>query len=126
MLTHRGIREMEKKAIEEPKKRTEHFVPLINIMHVGTIVGSQISQGSPGAHQSGTFNVNQRESAESFVAAVRKILDENEVDPTVKRRTERDLTMMNDELAEAEPGGGFFAPWPNPSVTLSSRPLGLP
>ncbi|AVT40286.1 hypothetical protein [Plantactinospora sp. BB1] len=46
-------------ALAEPTERTEHFVPLVNITNIhGSVIGSQLQQGSPGASQTGHFEIN--------------------------------------------------------------------
>lgn len=50
-MTHRGIKEMEQ-SIQAPTKPTEHFPPAISIVNIsGTVIGSPIQSGSPGAQQ---------------------------------------------------------------------------
>lgn len=48
-ITHRGVVEVEQ-ALTEPAQPTEHFPP-VSIISVGMMVGSQISQASPGSSQ---------------------------------------------------------------------------
>jgi hypothetical protein len=102
-LRHEGIREMEE-ALAAPKRQTEHFVPLVNITTIqGSVIGSQIQQGSPGARQTGTFNIDQLENVEAFLAAARKILANETLTPEIKARAEGDLVAMDRELASGEP-----------------------
>jgi hypothetical protein len=102
-LTHAGIREVEE-ALASPSQQTEHFVPLVNITNIhGSVIGSQLQQGSPGASQAGTFEINQREGAEAFVAAAQKILDNEEIDPKVRGQVNADLSVMSNELASPSP-----------------------
>jgi hypothetical protein len=109
-LTHPGIREMEQ-ALAAPEKQTEHFVPLVNITTIhGDVIGSQLQQGSPGASQTGTFQINQRDNAEAFITAARKVLDESaDLSPGVRVQVEGDLTVMTGELAKPSPRWGILA-----------------
>lgn len=102
-LTHAGIREMEQ-AHSEPTQRTEHFVPLVNITNIhGPVIGSQIQQGSPGATQTGHIEVNQRDNAEAFITAARKILGSDSLNPGTRAQAEADLSVMSRELESATP-----------------------
>jgi hypothetical protein len=50
-ITHAGIREMEQSR-EAPREPTQHFPPAISVVNVqGSVIGSAIQSGSPGAHQ---------------------------------------------------------------------------
>ncbi|MDG9676316.1 hypothetical protein [Micromonospora sp. DH14] len=102
-LTHAGIREMEQ-LLSEPSERTEHFVPLVNITNIhGSVIGSQIQQGSPGATQTGHIEVNQRNNAEAFITAARKILGSDSLDADTRAQAEADLAIMSRELESATP-----------------------
>ncbi|MFC0006698.1 hypothetical protein [Micromonospora siamensis] len=102
-LTHEGIREMEQ-LLSEPTERTEHFVPLVNITNIhGSVIGSQIQQGSPGATQTGHIEVNQRDNAEAFITAARKILGNDNLDSGTRAQTEADLAVMSRELESPTP-----------------------
>lgn len=54
-LTHQGIVEIEQ-ARTNPKQKTEHFPPMVNIIHVQNMHGSQIQQGTVNSSQSQTNN----------------------------------------------------------------------
>jgi hypothetical protein len=50
-ITHWGIKEMEESA-QAPHEPTEHFPPAVSIVTVhGSVIGSAIQSGSPGAQQ---------------------------------------------------------------------------
>ncbi|GIF70036.1 hypothetical protein Ais01nite_80710 [Asanoa ishikariensis] len=105
-ITHYGVTEMEE-AISDPKTRTEHFVPLVNITNIhGSVYGSQIQQGSPGATQTGTFTFDQRNDVEAFIAAARQLLDNVSAD--VRTRTGADLDAMDRELKDGNPRAGIL------------------
>ncbi|WP_041577337.1 hypothetical protein [Bdellovibrio bacteriovorus] len=50
-LTHQGLVEIER-ARTNPQLRTEHFPPMVNIINIKNMNGSQIQQGSVGSSQS--------------------------------------------------------------------------
>jgi hypothetical protein len=50
-ITHQGIREMEQ-SLGAPSEPTRHFPPAISVVNVqGSVIGSAIQSGSPGAQQ---------------------------------------------------------------------------
>jgi len=65
-LTHEGIREVEEMRTR-PDESTPHFLAL-NVLNVGSMVGSQINQASPSASQAA-------DSALSPIAHAEQILD---------------------------------------------------
>lgn len=103
-LTHEGIREMEK-AIAAPTQQTEHLTPLVNITTIhGSVIGSQLQQGSPGASQTGHSEINQRELAEAFINTARKVLEESaDLSRDVRAQAEADLVAMSGELGKQSP-----------------------
>lgn len=54
-LTHQGVVEIER-ARTNPQSRTEHFPPMVNIINVQNMHGSQIQQGTVNSSQSQTNN----------------------------------------------------------------------
>jgi hypothetical protein len=70
-ITHWGIREMEQ-SLTTPEEPTEHFPPAVYIINVGgSIIGSNIQSGSPGAQQELTLS-------DLDLSAVREFLSEYE------------------------------------------------
>jgi hypothetical protein len=73
-LTHEGIREVEEMRTR-PDESTQHFLAL-NVLNIGSIVGSQINQGSPFASQTGDSDVSPLRLAEllrNHVSAMREL-----------------------------------------------------
>lgn len=54
-ITHYGVTQIET-ALNEPEKPTHYFPPVVNIINVHQMYGSQIQQGTQGSAQTGTFN----------------------------------------------------------------------
>jgi len=59
IITHKGIIEIEE-AFEKPEKPTEHFPPIINFIHVGSMYNSAIQQGSTESNQTVIFNKQEQ------------------------------------------------------------------
>ena len=73
-ITHQGIREMEQ-SLQAPSEPTQHFPPAVSIINVqGSVIGSAIQSGSPGAQQEvsvGDLNLDAvREFLREFDARV--------------------------------------------------------
>jgi hypothetical protein len=50
-ITHKGIDEMEQ-TLEAPTEPTQHFPPAVSVINIhGSVIGSPIQSGSPGAQQ---------------------------------------------------------------------------
>lgn len=50
-ITHWGIKEMEQ-SVDSPQEPTEHFPPAVSVINIhGSVIGSPIQSGSPGAQQ---------------------------------------------------------------------------
>lgn len=103
-ISHRGVVEVET-ARAHPDDPTEHFAPMnVTTIH-GDVIGSQLQQGSPGATQHGNFPVDARQQVADFSRAVRESLPELGLDDETRQRTQRDLDMIDAELAsEPRPG----------------------
>jgi hypothetical protein len=66
-ITHLGIREMEQ-SLQAPGEPTQHFPPAVSIINVrGSIIGSAIQSGSPGAQQQMTVGDINIESIREFL-----------------------------------------------------------
>ncbi|MGI8682343.1 MAG: hypothetical protein ACR2JO_09525 [Mycobacteriales bacterium] len=102
-ITQAGAVEVEQ-AKSEPNRPTQHFAPMVNVTTIrGNVSGSQFQQGSPGATQSSTFTVDQRQQVADFSRAVRDALPTLGLDPATAGRTAQDLDVLDRELASPEP-----------------------
>ncbi len=77
-ITHAGIREVEE-AREHPEKPTDHFPK--NVIAIGTMIGSQISQASPGSTQLNVFSADDRRAVEEDLALLKERIDQLELPP---------------------------------------------
>jgi hypothetical protein len=105
-ILHRGVVEVEE-AISAPDRSTEHFVPMVSVLHVeGSIVNSQVSNASPGAQQWGTFayGANVRE----FVDAARLLAKELDLGDPAEAELLADISSIERELDRAEPRTGVI------------------
>jgi hypothetical protein len=61
-ITHSGVREVED-ALRHPDRSTDHF-PSVNILSVGTMIGSQIQQGTIGSSQEAASMLDKQQILE--------------------------------------------------------------
>lgn len=88
-ITHSGAIEVEQ-ALSKPETPTHYFPPVVNILHVQSMVGSQIQQGTHGSTQSQTQSISQ-----SDLTAIQDLL--------VKlQQSLGTLGLTSDALAEAQ------------------------
>ena len=72
-LTHYGLKEVES-ALATPDQPTTYFPPVVNILHVQSMVGSQIQQGTHQSTQSFTWTQPQIDAVREFVALLKEQL----------------------------------------------------
>ena len=65
-MTHAGVLEVER-ALLKPEIATEHFPPIVNIVNVHNMNGSQIQQGTHSSTQSQTISENDLEVVRSLL-----------------------------------------------------------
>jgi hypothetical protein len=66
-ITHEGIREMEE-SLQAPDEPTKHFPPAVSFINVqGSVIGSAIQSGSPGAQQEANFGDLELEAVQKFL-----------------------------------------------------------
>src|SRR6267154_1098308 len=68
-ITHYGIVQVEE-ALSEPERPTHYFPPVVNIMHVHSMVNSQVQQGSHGSSQSQQINQNDLSAIRDLIAGL--------------------------------------------------------
>ncbi len=73
-ITHHGIVEVER-ALSEPENQTPHFPPVINILNIQSMVGSQIQQGTHGSSQTQSTTTNELDAIKHLLDTLRTHLD---------------------------------------------------
>lgn len=61
-MTHSGVVEVER-AVAKPDAPTQYFPAVVNILHIQSMVGSQVQQGTQGSTQSQTQSISQNDLA---------------------------------------------------------------
>lgn len=106
-LTHWGLKEVEQ-SLSDPEKPTEHFPAFVvaqNYMHVETMTGSQVQQGTVGSTQ---ISAAARVELEALVADLRQAFAELELPDEQHDEFEADLATVETQLASPHPKPGVI------------------
>jgi hypothetical protein len=102
-ISHYGIIEVEA-ARTHPEKETDHFPA--NIIHVDTMIGSQIMQASPGATQAIEMNVltaDERQKIEKALSLLKGNIDEIQLPPDQKSDLQAEIDTTEAQLRLSKP-----------------------
>jgi hypothetical protein len=109
-ILHAGIKEVEE-AMEHPDKPTDHFPE--NVIHIETMLGSQIVQASPGATQLNILTADDRRTIEEDLALLKEHLDELKLPPEqesdLRAETETIEAQMKSSKPKREVVAGAYA-----------------
>src|SRR5262245_14405802 len=93
-ITHAGVVEVEQ-AIEAPDRPTEHFPPVINIIHIGGDAPNAVfQQGSPGAQQSAHVNQTTVQDIRNFLTEIKANISQLVSDGAEKCDLEADVESL--------------------------------
>jgi hypothetical protein len=106
-ITHAGVQEVER-ALSEPEDPTEHFpAGVVNITNIGTMMGSQLQQGTQGSTQkqyTAAINVGE---LQAFIESFRRLLPELQLDHIQRREAEADLATLDAQASSGKPKTGI-------------------
>ena len=100
-ITHRGIQEVEE-AIENPDKPTQHFLP-VNVIQVGQMVGSQITQASPGAIQLNILTADDRRKIEEDLALLKEGMERLQLPPEQESDLSAEIETIEAQMKSSKP-----------------------
>lgn len=103
-LTHWGVVEVEE-AIAAPEQETEHFPALVvaeNYLHVGSMVGSAVQQGTQGSTQI-VESAQDVEALRRLVAELRETLGTLALDDEASEEADADLATLEAQLVSSRP-----------------------
>jgi len=100
-LSHNGIVEIET-AISKPDESTEHF-PAINILNVGTMIGSAVQQGSHYSTLTMTVTGECLEKIKSFASEVQRNLDSLNLATKLKEEAQADINTLISQTNSPKP-----------------------
>src|SRR5262245_47883454 len=100
-ITHQGIREVED-AVSHPDKPTQYF-PAVNVINIGSLVGSSILQGSPGSHQSTRISHSGQRELAVVLAEIRQSIERLGLDAQQQTDLEGDIGTVEAQLTTSKP-----------------------
>ena len=101
-ITHYGILEVEQ-ALSSPQEPTEHFPPVVNIIHVQSMTHSQIQQGNIDSTQTGKWTAAQTQELRDFLAHLEGKLDALSLAPDDEAEARVDVTTIKAQLESPRP-----------------------
>lgn len=105
-ITHRGVIEIEE-SIEAPSKPTEHF-PAFNVINVGSMHNSQITQGAFGSSQSNHISSPDLQSLKDFLETASGIVSKLELGEDAEREIKADLATLHAQVDSTKPKTGII------------------
>ena len=103
-MTHSGVREVER-ALSKPETPTHYFPPVVNILHVQSMVGSQIQQGTHGSTQSQTQSISQNDLAaiQALLTQLQQNLGQLSLTPEALAEAQSELQTVEAQLRSSKP-----------------------
>lgn len=105
-ITHSGAREVER-ALENPDEPTHYFPPAIQVINVGTAIGSPIQQAGGDAAQT-TSLAFDFDKARAFATRLRKELPKLELPEEAAEEIEPQLDTADAQLRSQDPDPGIL------------------
>lgn len=100
-ISHWGIQEVEE-VLSKPEVSTTHFLPY-NVIQIGTMTGSQIQQGSPGATQIITLSENKNKEIEKVLQLLKRNIDQFDLKPQQKSDLQVDIQTIEAQMSSSKP-----------------------
>lgn len=101
-ITHSGIVEVER-ALTEPESPTTYFPPVINVLNIQSVVGSQIQQGTHGSTQTQAITMNDAEAIKALLNALKERLPELPLTQAEKLEAEAEIQTVEAQLRSSKP-----------------------
>lgn len=101
-MTHAGVVQVEK-ALSKPEIQTEYFPPVVNILNIQSMIGSQIQQGTHGSTQSQTISVKDIAAIENLLTQVKSALGSLQMQDEVHREAEAEIQTVEAQLKSSKP-----------------------
>ncbi|MEW6615014.1 MAG: hypothetical protein AB1401_06060 [Thermodesulfobacteriota bacterium] len=101
-ITHRGVMEVEE-ALTEPEQSTNYFPPVINIINVHHMEGSQIQQGSYQSTQSVSFSHETQKSLQEFIELLKEKLPNIQIAQDDRSEIQADISTIEAQINSIRP-----------------------
>ncbi len=100
-ISHYGVKQVEE-AMENPDRATRYFPP-VNIITIGTMLNSQIQQGSTQATQIQSINVESSARVKEFIDKLKVELETLPIDDPKKEEIRADIMTVEGQLKKGTP-----------------------
>lgn len=107
-ITHNGRKEIES-ALSAPEKPTTYFPPVVNILNIQSMVGSQIQQGTHHSTQKISIDHNQLDTVREFVTQLEARIPEMELDCDSRAEADAEIATINAQLRSSRPKPGILS-----------------
>jgi hypothetical protein len=101
-ITHYGVVKVEE-ALSSPQEETKYFPPVVNIMNVHNIIGSQVQQGSDGSRQTISLSESAMSSMHELVKELLGKITSIELDENISRDAEAEIKTIDAQLSASKP-----------------------
>lgn len=103
-MTHSGVVEVER-ALSKPDTPTHYFPPVINILHVQSMVGSQIQQGTSNSTQTQSQSITQNDLAavQTLLTSLQQNLHSLGFTPETLAEAQAEIQTLEAQLRSTKP-----------------------
>jgi hypothetical protein len=108
-MTHAGVVEVER-ALSTPETPTHYFPPVVNILHVQSMVGSQIQQGTHDSTQSQSQTISQNDlaSIQTLLTSLQGNLANLGLSPEAHAEATAEVQTVEAQLRSTKPKAGIL------------------
>lgn len=101
-MTHAGVVEVER-ALSKPETPTQYFPAVVNILHVQSMVGSQIQQGTHSSTQHQTVSQNDIEAIRGLLSRLKGSLGGMQLENEARVDAEAEIQTVEAQLRSSKP-----------------------
>lgn len=108
-ITHAGLQEVER-ALSKPEEPTHYFPAVVNVLHVQSMFGSQIQQGSHGSIQTQSMSISQNELAaiEALVTSLQSEVGALGLGAEARAEADAEMQTLKAQLQSNKPKTGII------------------
>lgn len=101
-ITHLGVVEVES-ALQAPEKPTQHFPPVQNIIHIGTMTNSVIQQHVRDGAQTVSISPNDKVQIGEFLELLSRLLPKMEISESLRSEVRAEVETLKSQLISPKP-----------------------
>jgi len=101
-MTHQGVVEVER-SLSAPEAPTQYFPPVVNILHVQNMIGSQIQQGTHHSTQTQTVASSDIEAIKNLVEKLKAGLSSIPLNGDQKNEADAEIQTVEAQLKSSKP-----------------------